>query len=650
MTDLEDAWNRYPVGAAPDLTPTRRSRFVKPGVGLLAAGIAAGLVVTLNLGGGAGTSGSPAIAAPPMKVVAFQADLKPAASCDALLKVYRDRGAKTVTAWGWNGGVYPAGAGYLQRSSGAVAELDTAVKAPSAMGRDLQAQTNSTTGTNVQEVGVDEPDLVKTNGSLLARLDGNTLAVYDLTGTEPKQVSTLALPYFDGGQILMSGTTITAIGYNTTPGAGPMSARVVTVSLAKASAPTITANTTYTGSVTSARQHGNDIRLVLATSLPALAFVQPDKTRTEKQALEANRAVVAKSTLAQWLPDVDDGSGRKQLVDCTNVAVTPDTVPLGTTSVVGFSATAPTTRAAIGLSGQVSDAYESADHLFLISNGTNMGWCSCPVDMAWVRGGVNQNRTAIFQFDLTGYQAEHVATGTVGGQIQNRYSMDEVNGVLRVASTTYATTSQSTSVITLQQSKASLKAIGRVDNLGVGETMTAARWFDDFAVLSTAKQIDPLYTVDLTKPTQPTVLGALHIPGFSNYFHPIGNGQLLGVGQSVSFDKSGEQQQAQVALFNIANLKDVKQLAVSSLSNWTYPLVQSDTHAFAWLPDRKTALTFFSSNNGGVQLGEFTVQGSKLMSKVTDLNTTDASKVRTFELPNGKVVLLAGGTVKFLTL
>lgn len=658
MTDLEEAWDRYPTSPAPvaqivaEGTRQRRLRTAGPALGgLVAAGIAITLAVTLNGGGGATPPASTALGDhSPLKLVAFQADLKPATSCAQLLATYRQRGLKQVTAYGWNGGMLYPEAFFHGGPVAVNTQADLMARAPEPKG--APAIGNSSTGTNVQEVGVDEPDSVKTNGSILVRIDGDTIGVYDLRGSQPTRVSTLAFPYFNNGQILLSGTTLIALGSDTQPSAGTSpSSRVVTASLADPAQPRITSNVTYAGSISSARQHGGAIRMVLTTGLPVLKFVQPSDSISMKRALAANRKLVSESTLNQWLPAVDTGSGGTRLLDCNKVAITPATVSLGTTSVIGFDASAPLAPSAIGITGQTSIAYESADHLYLTANGTQMGPCACPMMASGrVMGWGNNGVTTIFQFDLAGHQAAHVATGSVYGSIADRWSMDEVGGILRVAATQVSNNSQTSSVVTMRQSGTSLVQVGRLDGLGRGETLTAARWFNDFAVISTAQQMDPLFTVDLTRPSHPKLLGALHIPGYTGYFHPIGHGLLLGVGQKVSFNHYNEKTQAQVGLFDISDLTNVKQLSVVPLAQWTFPAASQDPHAFTWIPDQNTALTSFSTQNGGVLLGEFFVDGRTLSNKLITVPANDPSTVRTLELPDGRVVLLAGGSVTFLSL
>ena len=74
--------------------------------------------------------------------------------------------------------------------------------------------------------------------------------------------------------------------------------------------------------------------------------------------------------------------------------------------------------------------------------------------------------------------------------------------------------------------------IGHLDGLGVRQELKSVRWFDDLAVLVTFQQTDPFYVVDLADPAHPRVLGALHLPGWSSYLHPVGPHLVLGLGQT----------------------------------------------------------------------------------------------------------------------
>lgn len=673
MKGLEDLWERYPAPEPPtagllaeahrrDRT-RRRHLIVRP---LLTAATVAAVVGAFVLGSHSGDRGGPTYAAPVLQASAFRADLHPAASCAALLADYRARGLKQVGPYGWQGSPVPLAA---QAVAGAAPGMRGPEDSPQHGA--LDAVGNSATGTNVQEAGVDEPDAVKTDGSLIVRIQGSVLSVYDASGRAIRRTAQLRLPQLRDAEILLAGHTVVAVGANSADsGTG---SRVQTVSVADPTAPKLVSDVAYSGSVASIRQHGTVIRMVLESAPPALAFVQPHPGLTPRQARERNRELVRSSTLTDWLPTYDTGSRPRALLDCGNVAVPPKRLALGTVSIVGFDAATPGAVDAIGVAGQTGTAYESAGHLYL-TDGPTWGGCPCPMIVHGAAPnaagfvsvpccGARHDRTTIFAFDLHGTRAIHVATGHVRGTIADRWSMDEAGGVLRVAATSAkqsgGTFRQSSSVVTLRPEGTHLVEIGRLDGLGVGETLTAARWSDDVAILSTARHTDPLFSVDLSDPTHPRLLGALHIPGYTTYFHPIGDGQLIGVGQKVAFDSRGEQERAEVALFDISDLTDAHRLDVAPLGQWTWPLAGEDPRTFTWLPDRSTALTSFRTRTGALVLGVYRVEGDRLGASVRPLPGVGVAEAsgpasgaapRTFELNDGRVVLAVGSRLTFLDL
>ena len=129
-------------------------------------------------------------------------------------------------------------------------------------------------------------------------------------------------------------------------------------------------------------------------------------------------------------------------------------------------------------------------------------------------------------FALDGTATTYVASGTVDGTVADRWSMDEYDGVLRVAVGPSSATGNFNSILTLREDGDDLVEIGHVDKLGVDEEIQSMRWYDGLAVMVTFRQIDPLYAIDLTDPEHPRELGDLKIPGFSAYLHPLGTRRL----------------------------------------------------------------------------------------------------------------------------
>jgi hypothetical protein len=640
MTDLEDAWEDLPTGTPPvdailrkgRASVARRRMMTRPLIAVAACvALIGAFVAGSEIGLPGPKSGHPHSAPSP---VAFQADLRPAQSCSQLLTSYRDRGLALVSEWGWNPPV-------PEYYGAALDNLAVERTAPVA-----GVQPSSATGTNVQETGVDEPDSVKTDGKLIVRLRGHELLVYDTSGTTMVKRSMTNLPDLKDGEILLVGKTVVAIGSDSVAPRDdrtglPRGSRVITVSLAKPSAPAIESTTTYSSRVLSARQHGSVVRLVLASGLPDLDFIQPaGKKITAKQALTANRLAVRQSTIRDWLPTYDSGDGSKQLLDCSNVAI-PDAPGLDTVSVVGFQATSPTDLQAIGLAGAATIAYESENHLYL-ADGPAQGGCRFCGNLALARSQSEDGGTThLYDFKLDGVNAIHVASGEVEGIVRDRWSLDEAGNVLRVAVQPSTETGDFNSIVTFRRNGQELAEIGRLDNLGHGEQLKGVRWFDDLAVVVTYREVDPLFTIDLANPARPKLIGKLKIPGYSDYLHPLGQDQMLGVG----YGAGG----AQIGLFDISDLAHVKRTAVDN-----YPSAEAiagwEPRAFTWLPDQQTALTVLRKGQR-VKLAAVHVHDGRLSSTLTNVEYgDDATQVRTFGLPDGRIVLVTGEDVRFFTL
>lgn len=692
MTDLEDLWDDLPVGKAPihdilragrratpgaSATDKRRHFLVKP---LLTAGLATGIIGAFLAGtlvdgddGGDDSAGAGPGDGP--SNVAFQADLETAKSCDELLDTYVDRGLARVTAWGWDEPYNPYwgrrdllladGLSELELQMGnanRASEYFAADKASPVNlaedGASTTRQQNSDTGTNVQEIGVDEPDLVKTNGNLLLRLRDDELVVYDVTGDEAERLSSVDLTGLEDGEIMLAGDQVVAVGIDdkapraeTAYGVGArLGTRVLTVSIADPDKPEVVEDVAYDARLLSARQHGDAVRLVLSSGLPDLDFVHRGKGRSLREALAENREQVENSTIEDWLPTLTaNDEDPAQLLDCTNVAIPSDELTLDTVSVVGFDAAAPAEVDAIGLAGATDIAYESVDHLYLAAspswgNGFDCIGCIGTRTIPSAQGG----STYLFDFKVDGTRATHVASGEVEGSIADRWAMDEADGVLRIAVAPTSETGSFNSVVTIERDGEDLVEIGRLDELGRNEDLKSVRWFDGLAILVTFRQVDPLYAIDLTNVEKPTLIAKLKIPGFSSYLHPLGPKRLVGVGEGQSL--GGRGWGAQVGLFNVADLKNVHRMDVQHYASNTHALAGEDPRSFTFINDHRTILTVI--RRGGVgYLSVLKIEGGELLNRMVQVEYgDDIDQVRAVPLPDGRVVLVTGEDVEFFDL
>ncbi|MDZ4256349.1 MAG: beta-propeller domain-containing protein, partial [archaeon] len=177
-------------------------------------------------------------------------------------------------------------------------------------------------------------------------------------------------------------------------------------------------------------------------------------------------------------------------------------------------------------------------------------------------------QTIIHKFDLKGNTVEYVGQGKAIGRVLNQFSMDAHNGFFRIATTVDGQwdfrgmeTSKTESRVTIFNP--AMAPVGVLDGLAPGEQIYSARFMGDRGYLVTFKNVDPLFVLDLSNPRNPTVLGKLKIPGYSNYLHPYDETHLIGIGKDAL--ESGKNDFAwylgmKMAIFDVSDVKNPIQL------------------------------------------------------------------------------------------
>lgn len=138
------------------------------------------------------------------------------------------------------------------------------------------------------------------------------------------------------------------------------------------------------------------------------------------------------------------------------------------------------------------------------------------------------NETNVYKLHLDGTDLSFQAKGAVPGYLLNQFSLDEWQGNLRVATTSEQDGRTVNGVYVLNDQ---LNLVGQLAGIAPGERIYSARFAGERGYLVTFEQVDPLFVLDLADPTKPAILGALKIPGFSSYLHPIDDHHLLGIGR-----------------------------------------------------------------------------------------------------------------------
>ncbi|WP_165355121.1 beta-propeller domain-containing protein [Nocardioides oleivorans] len=606
------------------------------------------LAAAAGVGYAIGQDSDPTGTAPPPRIALANADLTTTGSCDALLQSYVDRGVEQVGAYGWVGDmrIFSSQEGDVSMPlSSSAAGVERSMPSTS-------RTTSDESGTNVQEAGVDEADVVKVAGSLLLRMRDGELLAHDVSGAAPRLLSTTTIadsrttnqPLDPGGELLLVGGRAVVFGSTDT------GTTITTVDLSDPSSPSIVDVTRVSGRATAARLTGDVVRVVVQTDLPQLDFSSPSGALGELRSRLHNRSLVRATTLADWLPTIEG----QPAVDCDDVAVPTDTdLALGTTTVLALDPASPSLRTATAVATDSDTAYFSTDRFYLAAGQPAWWgpWSEC-IDCGTGSPQEPSGTTPIFAFALDGMEASYVASGEVEGTIADRWSMDAVGGSLRIAVGPSATTGTSNSVITLREDGSALVEEGRVDDLGVGEVIQSVRWFDDLAIVVTFRQTDPLYAIDLTNAAAPVLLGELKIPGYSDYLHPLGEHRLIGLGQDATSD--GLVQGAQAALFDVTDLTDPRQIDVVRYDPGTWAGAGSDPRQFTWLPDQRVALAVVNGSTAKGMTGWVSVLSladGRMSNRMVEVeHGEDVYDVRLVPLSSGRVALVTGSDVSFLAL
>jgi Beta propeller domain len=472
--------------------------------------------------------------------------------------------------------------------------------------------------TNVQEEGVDEPDIVKTNGTHLFTVTGRHVHAIAARGT-PRRLDRLTLPTtLSRNELLLHGTRLLVLGragqdVGFQPGGVRSPTRydstttLVEIDVSDPSSMRIVRTLAVEGAFVGARLVDGVVRLVSLSSVPHdLRFEQP--TGWDPAALEAstarNRELLAASSLEDWLPSytvhhIRSGATKtRALVQCRHMLQPTAFSGLGLLSVLTLDLDR-------GLEVIDSDAivgdgeivYASPTSLYVATE----PWYDRPLPSSPF-AGIPEAKTTIHKFVATGRSTRYRGSGVVSGYLLNQWALSEHKGVLRVASTEapswWWTPRESGSfVTTLVEREHGLAAIGKTEALGRGERIYAVRFAGDTGYVVTFRQVDPLYTLDLSDPTRPRVRGELKILGYSAYLHPIGEDLVLGVGQDAT--EQGRILGTQLSLFDVSNPARPDRIHRRTIGRGS-ALVEFDHHAFLyWPPERLTVLPVSLYPSGG---------------------------------------------------
>jgi uncharacterized secreted protein with C-terminal beta-propeller domain len=482
---------------------------------------------------------------------------------------------------------------------------------------------SSFSGTNIQVEGVDEADLLETDGKYLYLVTGDELVIVDASdGENLSIVSRVHLEDRPVG-IYLSEDRLTLISSNEPldePFAGLLrfdlgfvnsgrwnaTTTVTVLDLTDRAAPSQVQKTELRGNLISSRMVDGQLRLVLSHSPlrlpgPKINIVFNEDTGQTESIYETRD-----ETMSRVLDDMVNSvlstyrtfSVASEVLD-QSWLIQPNELNgfwSGKTIIATFDVlgdVAGPTDVETLRTGAAAEVYSTQNSLYIFG-----------------AVGFSSRETSIWKYDFNSndHSINLSARGKVEGTLLNQFSADEQHGFLRVV-TKGKSWGHSASLFVLEQVGNQLKVVGSVDDLAPGETLYSVRFLGERAFVVTFRKVDPLFALDLSDPTNPMVAGELKIPGYTDYMQPLGENHLLGIGRGAS-ESRGLFQEMQISIFDVSNLND-PQLAhrfsldggrstasITTGGRWTQG--DGDHHAVSYFPSEQIlAIPIHSENNFG---------------------------------------------------
>lgn len=476
------------------------------------------------------------------------------------LKAFTDEAAYTQ-GYGYGGAVPPN----VRMAEPAMMAEDSAAKSTTA--------NPGYSTTNVQVAGVDEGDIVKTDGEymfVVSRTDGRVRIVDVRSPANPKVVSTIQLKDVTASELYIDGSTLVVVGslflgYDPMPYPVPLDAeqkmavsmiypgpwqpgRTVAVlfDVRDKTSPKETRRVAIEGHSISTRVHDGSLILVLTAGPRWFGPYMESRT-------------AAAEGLVPVFDDSAKGVKDRPVVDCDDVTILPR-VPRPQYMVIAsvpLTGSGDVDREVI--LGDAQQVYVSHENIYVAATEWQYSWME--------RGQPATEKTNIYRFVYAPGSVTFAAQGSVPGHLLNQFSMDEHGDTFRVATTigetwdsmgTPATPSRNNMYVL----NAALETVGSVENIAPGETIYSVRFVGDRAYMVTFKKIDPFFVIDLRNARAPKILGALKIPGYSDYLHPYDENHVIGFGKD-AVDSGKEDfawyQGMKVALFDVSDVSNPKE-------------------------------------------------------------------------------------------
>ena len=510
----------------------------------------------------------------------------------------------------------------VQGYSGRVSELSLAQSA------DLAATSASSSGqlsysaTNVQVDGVDEADIVKTDGQIIYKIDHQKVRIIQAYPAASMSESA-ALEFADGfspsqlflhdNLLIVLGSTWSANNNNDQSlatglwwgGFGESHTLARIYHVADHTHPVLQREISLAGDYVSSRLIGHNFYLISR------------KYPNYLSGYYSGNNVITRDNTLPHIKDSVINSGNEFNLPLSNLYYFPNFIDPSYTIVAGLRLDALHEKADIkAYLGSGETVYASHKNLYISAADYNYS----------TNGFSSQPKTHFYKFGLNNGKVSFLKAGEVPGVVLNAFSMDEHQDYFRVATTVNFWTEtggvwKTNTWNNLYTLDSDMKIAGRIEHLANDERIYSARFMEDRCYLVTFRQTDPFFVIDLSVPNTPKLLGELKIPGFSFYLHPYDEHHLIGFGQDTEENAWGgvTAKGMKLSLFDVTDVAHPAQLHSLTIGGQgTYSPLQWDHKALLF--DKQHNLFGFPIYEANLnQQGEFEwFQGAQIYSISVD--------------------------------
>lgn len=435
--------------------------------------------------------------------------------------------------------------------------------------------------TNVQVKGVDEPDIIKNDGSYLYALAGNSVVIAKagpggslektavIKAAETESMQSL---FVRGDRLVVFSTSYS---YNRYGGDvieydvfNSSTCRTAVYDISDRANPKLVKDLKQDGDFMSARLIDSELYVLSSYYVYVYGDIKVEEA---------------------CIPEVSV-DGESESIDYKDISVVSETEPnyLIVSGLKLDDLDADVSKKAV--LGGGGSAYCNAENLFVsrsvwdetIVYDTGVRTDAEGTGDAVVSVDSQAGKTVIYKFSIGGGKVEFLRKGEISGQVLNQFSMDEYDGYFRIATTNGSWGSSTTSNVFVLDKD--LNIVGKVENIAKGERIFAARFIGKTAYLVTFEQTDPLFVINLDNPKKPFIAGELKIPGFSNYLHPVSDTLLLGIGQNGNDD--GILPGVKLSLFDVSDPKNPKEADTYIIQGECYSEASNDHKAVMLYPEK----------------------------------------------------------------